>query len=270
MPLNISILNRLNSLTNYSIGLSAGYMNEVSVAKIYGFNGTITTETDPEDIWELGGTYTFSSTANISKLSSSSTADTVIPIKVIGLDSNWALTTQYKTLNGQNKVTLDTSLIRVISIENSSGTYGGTNAKNIAGTVYCYVDGDITTGVPNDLTTVRATINDGNNISQIAIYTIPAGKTGFLFRGEAGIKYSGSLVDANDYATISYRSREYGGVFKAKKFASLVSSGNSSYTVDRIFPETLPAKTDILLRCDEVSATMGIWGELNILLIDNL
>ena len=102
----------------------------------------------------------------------------------------------------------------------------------------------------------------------MAKYTIPLGKVGCLYRGEAG-----TLLDANPSAAQTfmkgyYQSRRYGKVFKIKKAISSMTSGNSNYQDPRSFPDIIPSLTDIKLTIVDVGEDMGAWGTFDILLVD--
>lgn len=136
-----------------------------------GFVDGVGTSSPPVDVgnqFQIDGEKLFnlSTTADIDTLSSSNINDTTVII-VNGLDANHAFTAELITLDGQNKVTLATSLIRVNRIV-SFGT------DNIVGVVRIYVDTTIVAGVPTDKTTVRAIINGAENISQQALFSTPA------------------------------------------------------------------------------------------------
>ena len=144
----------------------------------FGENPDIDTATDPEDMWDAGGTYPFSTSADIDQLSSSDDGDTQ-EITIIGLDENWEEVTQTKTLTGQTPVTLDTPLIRVYRAWNN-GT------SDFAGDIYLTTNGAaLTLGVPDVASAIRMQVRNGNNQSLMCVYTVPAGKTAFVLTAVA-------------------------------------------------------------------------------------
>jgi hypothetical protein len=237
---------------NVSMGLFPGY----SVVDKFGENPEIDTTTTPEDIWEGGGLYSYDAddTAPIVSLISSDAGDTE-PIQVIGLDIDGNEVEQTITLTGTTRVALTTALWRVYRMIN-------VGTSDLAGTVYCYTG---TGGGVPALSVTRAIINNGNNQTLMAVYTIPRGKVGFLFRGELGVSRS---ITAGE-ARCAYYSRRYGKVFTIKKRVNLSNSGTSIYPDSRKFPDPIPALTDIRLTAEVVSANgMGLFGTLDILLVD--
>jgi len=139
-------------------------------------DGEVTVWDGAEDAtaWELMR-YVYSTTADIDSLSSSSAADTQ-DITIQGLDTNWELVNQTVTLNGQTRVALTTNLIRVFRAYNDNGT-------NLSGHIFIYVNDTLTGGIPNTNANIRCVIDPVNQQTEMAIYTIPAGKTGYLTRG---------------------------------------------------------------------------------------
>ena len=221
----------------------------------FGENPDIDTGTVPEDIWELGGLYIYDAdnTAPIVSLISDNAADTM-DIEVQGLDINGNLTVQTLTLTGTTRVALTTPLWRVFRMTNI-GTV------DMTGTVYCYIG---TGGVPTAANT-RAIIDNGNNQTLMAIYTIPNGHVGFLCRGELGMSRSAS----SGAAQAAYYSRRFGSVFTVKKRVDITNQGSSIYQDLRPFPDVIPGKTDIRLTVEDVSANnTGVFGTFDILLID--
>lgn len=245
----------LNVGQRFELKVSQRLIPHHSIIDKFGENPEIDTGTFPEDIWEAGGLYNYDAdgTAPIVSLVSDNIADTE-PITITGLDIDGNEVEQTITLTGTTRVALTTPLWRVHIMENVGTT-------NLVGTVYCYVG---TGGVPL-LANTRAIIDNGNNRTLMALYTIPKGKIGFLYRGELGASRS---VTAGE-ARCAYFSRRFGSVFTIKKRVNLSNAGTSIYKDARSFPDIVPALTDIKLSIESVSANgMGVFGTFDILLID--
>lgn len=235
------------------LGLVPGH----SVVDKFGENPDIDTGSVPEDIWEGGGLYTFDpvGTAPIVSLISDNAADTQ-DIIVQGLDIDGNLTIQTITLTGTTRVALDTPLWRVFRMQNAAA-----RGNDLLGTVYCYVG---TGGVPA-AADIRAIIDNGNNQTLMAIYTVPRGKVGFLYRGEIG----GSRSQNAGAVQAAYYSGRNGEVFRIKKRVDTTNQGNSFYVDKRSFPDIIPSMTDVVLRVEDVSANnTGVFGTFDVLLIE--
>ncbi len=253
------IINDLEIGTGLSVtmGKKAGY----SVVDKFGENPDIDTGSAPEDIWEYGGLYPYDTwgTAPIQYISSSDALDTGQTVSVQGLDIDGNAVVQEITTTGQTIVTLTTPLWRVYRMVNESD-----EGKDLIGTLYCHTDPTPTAGVPVGVS-VRATITNGNNQTLMALYTIPKGKVGFLYRGEFGMSRS----QTSGAARCAYFSRRVGKVFTIKKRVDIVNQGTSVYMDKRSFPDVIPALTDIKMSVESVTANnAGVYGAFDIMLVD--
>jgi len=249
---------------NFNLLVNMGKVPGYSTITKFGKNNIITTGTDPEDIWEFGGLYNFDAdgTAPIQYLSSSDALDVNIPIKIYGLDINGNEVIQIKATDGQGVVTLDTPLWRVYRLENNGNT-----GQDLQGVLYCHIDPTPTDGVPIS-SSVRAIITNGNNQTLMALYTIPKGKVGFLYKAEAGLNFTGNPASGTHFAKFVYIFRPFGKVSRIGKEISNINVGSSNYQDIRSFPDIFPSLTDIRLNVLEVSDNMGVNGSFDILLID--
>ena len=239
------------------LDISMGRIPGYSVIDKFGENPEIDTGSTPEDIWELGGLYIYdaNNTAPIVSLISDNALDTQV-ISITGLDINGNQVDQEVTLNGTTRVALTTPLWRVYRMANE-----GVTGEDINGTVYCYIG---TGGVPA-AADIRALIDNGHNQTLMALYTVPLGKVGFLFRGELG----GSRSQNAGALQCAYYSRRVGKVFRIKKRVDITNQGTSIYQDERGFPDPVPALTDIRLTVESVSANnTGAFGTLCIMLVD--
>lgn len=240
------------SISDNSSGLAIakGLVTGTSYVSKFGQNEALNTSTY-EDIWDGGGTYTWpaNGTAPITHLYS--TGADVQPIEVQGLDINGNLVVQTITLTGTTVVLLTTPLWRVFRMKNI-GTIdiltGSVIHASDAGKAVSY-----------------AQIQNGNNQTLMALYTIPAGKTGYLLMGSA------SLVGTTRAYSIDghFYMRPYGGVFQLKHTFGVSSDGTSTFQHEYKIPLPINELTD--LRVSAISSAAG--GVLNstfdIALVDN-
>ena len=211
-------------------------------------------------MWEGGSEYTYDpdGTAPIISIASSDSGDSQ-ELSIQGLDIDGNLTIQLITLNGTTRVALTTSLWRVFRIFNNGNV-------DLSGTVFCYTGTGTVPSIGDP--EVRALINPGNEQTLMCLYTIPIGKVGFLYRGEIGVQLDGNAGSLSEYALWNYKSRRFGKVFRVKKSGSCMIGGSAVYQDERIFPDPIPALTDIKLNIKTVTQTMGLWGTFDILLVD--
>jgi len=195
---------------------------------------------DDGTAWE-NMVYDYSITADIDSISSENNSDTQ-DLEIQGLDTNYNIVTQTITLTGQARKALNTSLIRVFRMKN-------VGSSNTAGHVFCYVNGAITLGVPDDASTIRAIIQPGNNQTLMAVYTVPAGVTGYMRDWYASI--SGANKSSN--YTVKILARPFGGVFQLKHISALADTGTSAYQHLYEEPEIFPQKTDIEIKVSSAS-----------------
>ena len=229
-----------------SKGLISGY----SVEYKFGQNEDLNTATY-EDIWDGGGIYTWPTNGTAPITHIYSTGVDVQPIEIQGLDINGILTSQTITLTGTTVAALTTPLWRCFRMRNV-----GTLDIGVGNIVHASDSGKVVS---------YAQINNGNNQTLMAIYTIPAGKTGYLYQG------TNNLSDVTRGVSASGRlwMRQYGGVFQVKKTFGVSSDGSGFINVKNIFPVKLPARTDI--RIDGISSANGVTMNttFEILLIDD-
>lgn len=182
--------------------------------------------------WELMN-YVYSTTADIDSLSSSNAGDTV-DIEIQGLDTNYDLVTQTVTLNGQTRVALSTNLIRVFRAKNVGST-------DLVGHVFVFVNVSLTGGVPDTAANIRAIIQPENNQTEMAVYTIPDGYTGYMRDWYA----STDGASKNSNYPVKLYARPFGQVFQLKHSSALSDNGTSAYQHKYEEPEVFAAKTDI-------------------------
>jgi len=190
-------------------------------------------------VWEFGDpaignvTYTYPAdgSATIDTVSSSSAADTG-PFVVQGLDVNGDLTTQQITWRCFRAYSLATTSTPVVG-------------SGLAGQVFVYEDTAIVAGVPTDKTKVKTFVNNGNNQTLQAFYTIPSGYRGLVWWSRNAIVYKG-VASALSKAWI----RPYGYEFRLADEGSLHTAGTSVHQENDTLLTLAPALTDIAATAD--------------------
>jgi len=256
----VSTLVRHSSIymTDVSLGLVAGHVLEL----FFGFAADVETGDGFVDLWDGNGSttntnnLTYSTTDDIDSLSSSSVSDTET-ISIRGLDVNYDQVTQSVVLSGQTRVALATPLLRVLSMVNI-GT------SDLIGEVYCYVNGAITLGVPNDTTDIRAIILGSNNQTLMSHYTVANGKKLHVYQLEVALTNKGDA--ASDVKSLA---RPFGGVFITTGVSGLTSTGTSRFVARADFPIIINAKTDFRFQADTDANNLGVSISVLAVLVDD-
>lgn len=209
--------------------------------------------------WELMN-YVYSTTDDIDSISSSSAGDTQ-EITLTGLDANYIEVTQTVVLTGQTRAAIKTDLLRVYRAFNS-------NSVDLVGHVFIYVNGATTGGVPDTNADIRAIVDPINQQTLMAVYTVPAGKTGYMR------DWYGSTAGANRSSNYPLRilSRNLGGVFRVKHVSAMSDAGTSAYQHGYNEPEIFQEKTDIEMRVTATGAGVtaaSFSAGFDIVLVDN-
>jgi len=231
----------------------------------FGRNREIQTTSDPEDIWSVGGVYPFLTSSINVYVASTDTQDSAAgsgskQIKIQGLDENYFQQEETFTLNGQTPVTGSKTFSRV---HRAFITYAGSEEVNTGDINIGY--GTWSSGVPSNYI---AQIPAGEGQTQMAIFTIPNDKRGYLLKWSSSILTGASGKAAN----IQLIYRENKGVNQTvRKVKDQVGLGtNSMNTFQRVyeFPDFIPPKTDVFLRVEQVTATSDITGEFSLVLVN--
>lgn len=216
----------------------------------FGYNPTL--PTSYEDVWEQSIVYTYTTTAQVMHCSSDAAGDTQM-IEIQGLDANWNYQVESIKLAGLTETPIGTALwMRVFRIRNLGTT-------DFAGTVYVYEDDTVTLGVPQTATKIRAIVENGNNQTQMALFTIPADHTGYITRAY-GSSSSTKLITQGLFV------REPGGVFQIKHLKQFTAG---IWHYDFPMPLKIKAKSDIAMRAKvsvaggDLAAGFDLWYEEN-------
>ena len=224
-----------------SRGLIAGHKRVFK----FGYNGLI--QNVEETIWDVGGLYAYPSSAvTMTATSSSGATDEDVQVTIQGLDASYNELSETVTLDALGTATTTGSFLRVYRAFVASGT---ASAGNITiangGTTYAYVS-----------TLHQQTL--------MAIWTVPAGYTGYLFQ----VDTTAFTVQNNKVATIRMITRELNGVFRTQQKFDLFEG---SYHQDITCPQPIPEKTDIEFRAiaDSSNADLRVSTTFDIIYIEN-
>jgi hypothetical protein len=198
-----------------NISIAEGIAEGFSHINKFGYRDTIPNTF--QTIWDGSTDYVYSAAAPVNAVADNTGSDNNGTVEVQGLDQNYALATETLTIGGAASVT---QFARVFRARMIIATTGPTNVDHIR----------IQNGGVNE-----AIINPGAGQTLMALYTIPAGKTGYL------LKINGS-IDANNDALFRLYTRPFGESFNVKgQFGVFASGFNYDYPV----PLKLEEKTDI-------------------------
>lgn len=202
------------------LNVARGLVKGARHVHVLGYNPDIDTGTDPETVWVTGGVYPWDTlvSANTIYYSSNNAADNMTLV-VTGLDNNFNEVTDTITLSGTTPVAGAVKLLRINDVYTNNGV-------NV---------GEISMRFANSTGTVVDSIAVGYGQNTTGIYTVPAGKTAYLYAGDAS-------TNLNKETTIVFRIRLHDGTMRVAHIAEL---SNGAYRYDFHIPQALPEKADL-------------------------
>jgi len=208
------------------LDVARGAISNSKIVHKFGANFDIDQADDPESVWTGGGLYPWDSLATAQTLYclSTSASDTTT-LTLEGLDANYNEISETVTLTGTSAVTTSTQFLRVFRM-----TY---DANNV---------GDIEARVTSATGTVVAQIAAGYAQTLMSVYTVPAGFTAYLISLDA-------TIDGTKTCQVLMYHRLSGKPFRIAH----VAEADGHYRYDFAAPLTVPEKTDIDIRVNEVS-----------------
>ena len=231
--------NLLNSFgASANIPIAAGIVDGYSHINKFGYRDGIPNTF--QTIWDGTTDYGYSAAAIVSAVSDTPATDDGGTVEVQGLDQNYNAVTETLTIGGAASTA---QFVRVFRARMVTANTGLTNVDEIR----------IQNGGTDE-----AIIKAGAGQTLMALYTIPAGKTGYL------LKVNGS-IDANNDALFRLYARPFGGAFNVKgQFGVFASGFNYDYPVPLKFEE----KTDIEVKALSQN-NVGGGAIFDLILVDN-
>ena len=253
---NGNLINSFGVASN--IPIAAGSVTGYSAIHKFGRNPNVGNA--PETVWMHGGVYEYLDVGAASTLyaysansEDSAAGDGARTITILGLDNNFNEIEETVTVSGA-PTTLE--FLRVYRAYVATAGSTTTNEGNVL-----ISTGSGGTGtVLADIGTIGTGSTFGLGQTQLALYTIPAGKRGYLTTWNVG------LAPMNNKATVLLKSRELDGdaPFRTKDIVGLVGG---YHTQNYSIPLCFPAKTDIeVLASGDTSSIVS--SSFDIILVD--
>lgn len=229
--------------------IARGVVPDKGVIHKFGMNPNINTGDPPVDIWDAGGLWVPPTTTRLHNISSTNAADAVggtgaTHITIEGLGSDWTTQSEVVPLNGTTSVSTVLAYLRVFRMYLSGSGSSNTNA------------GAITATAAIDLTvSAHIAVNLGQSL--MAIYTVPAGKRALVKSMYSTIIKSsgGSTASAAIYAMARPNAHITTSSWRVQNVFGVSFSGSSLVEVKFKPPHHMPAYTDMIIRCQSVSAS---------------
>ena len=223
---------------------------------VHKFGHNLDINSSYETLWSAGGNYSYLGSATILKISSADANDDdgdtgARTVLVQGLDTNYNEIEETVTLNGQTAVNTSNEYLRVYRM--IIQTAGSSNHNE--GIVYAGT-GTVTSGVPAN---IYAEIPAQYNQTMMAVYTIPANKTGYMTTFYASpdsqASFQTQLMCGNSDGIMRVRNQLHA-------FQTQAMFNYRPYL-------KIDEKTDVELRCAVGTANTEFGGGFSLILIDN-
>ena len=225
-------------MTPYLIGIAQGLISGTSSVNKFGYRASI--PSSYQTIWDGTADYAYAAAGTVLAVADNTASDDNGTVEVQGLDQNYALVTETLTIGGAAS---SNQFLRVFRARMITANTGTTNVDEVR---------------IKRATTDLAIILAGAGQTLMSLYTIPAGKTGYL------IRLQGS-VDANNDALFRLISRPLNGSFNVKGQFGVFASG---FTVDYPIPLVFTEKTDLQVAAKSQN-NVGGGASFDLILKDN-
>lgn len=224
-----------------NIPIAAGELSGYSHINKFGFSTNIGFGGSYHTIWNAGGIYQYPSSATIATVTSDDPLDNGAVIEVTGLDENYNEVSEDITIGGAAGTQLFLRVYRALV-----KTPGAGQTSNV-GKISITVD-----------SLIAAEILEENGQTLMAVYTVPAGKTGYLMKLKAS-------PDKNTNVLFKLVVKEFGGAFLTK---GLFGTFGVPVTYDYPVPLRFPEKTDIEIQ-GKAGNTCAAGAIFDVILVDN-
>lgn len=243
---------------NFLLEIAKGNVPGHSVVHKFGRNTNVDVA-NIEDVTSIGGRYTFLSTGTTIDVSSDNVNDTsagsgLRTAQIQGLeDVTWNEINETIITNGSSIVTTINSFIRINRI---IGLTAGASEENEG--LLSFKSGVSTIGE----------LIPGNNQTQMAVYSVPNGKTAYLTRIYGSLLPSARAVGFKE-GELSIFIREFGGLFRVAKDIGLSTRSMNTFPFDFEVPVRCPAKTDIRMSFESHQNNSKVSGGFEMILVDD-
>lgn len=233
----------------YILEVARGNVAGAQIINKFGHNNDVDTGTVPESVWSRGGLWVAPTTSRTHDIVSTSTNDDGSPggtgartIQIFGLDASWAEQSETIVLNGTTNVPTASTYTRIFRMMVLTAGSSSTNAGTITATAQ--TDG-----------TVTAEIDVAASITHMAIWTVPAGHTAYLFDAFASLNRQGGTVGA----MVEFELMQITGIDGSEKVNrvmqtfALAVDGVSAINYEWKIPKVVPGPSDICINANYVS-----------------
>lgn len=226
--------------------VSSGYISETSFVHKFGAVPAMSQNTTGT-VWDVNDTvYPWSAfdTAGVVNVDRASASDANKIVTVIGLDQDYVPATETITLTDASN---NTGTVLWKRVFRAFVTDGVTNVGNI----------DIQR---NSTTVARITAGLGQTL--MSIYTVPAGKTGYIYKGTCSAQ---ATADGSGFMFVRYFGQDSFRVGHSFE----VGGVGGQYLYDFPFPIPIPEKSDIDVRITTRTNNGRYTAAFDLLIVDN-
>ena len=234
----------LMRLPNMRLGVAKGQFDDISHAHPFGAVPAMS-QNQTGTIWDVNDTtYPWASWATAGTLSipAVNASDNGKTVTIVGLDSNYDMLTESVTVSSSVAVTTTAEFKRV------NRAYIGNGSAINVGNINIQKGG---------VTVARITANNGQ--TAMAVYTVPAGYTGYILQGAASCQ-SGADATGNMFV------RYFGEASFRIGHSFEVSGSGGAYLYEFCIPVKIPEKSDIDIRASVRSNNARLTAAFDILL----